>query len=76
LGYLLDATVATCDPSPRRAVPGSRAGDEVLHLDLHPANVMLTSSGPVVIDGTNARAGPAGPIVAMAYLIMGSSEVD
>lgn len=34
----------------------------VLHLDFHPANVMLTSGGPVVIDWTNARAGPAGPM--------------
>ena len=37
---------------------------------------MLTSGGPVVIDWTNARAGPAGADVAMAYLIMGSAEVD
>ena len=29
-----------------------------------------------MIDWTNARAGPAGADVAMAYLIMGSSEVD
>ena len=51
-------------------------GDTVLHLDFHPANVMLTSRGPVVIDWTSARAGPAGADVAMAYLIMASSEVD
>jgi hypothetical protein len=37
---------------------------------------MLTGGGPVVIDWTNARVGPAGADVAMAYLIMGSSEVD
>jgi len=51
-------------------------GDAVLHLDLHPANVMLTSRGPVVIDWSNARSGPAGADVAMAYLIMASSEVS
>jgi aminoglycoside phosphotransferase (APT) family kinase protein len=51
-------------------------GNSVLHLDLHPANVMLTRRGPVVIDWTNARAGPAGADVAMAYLIMASSDVD
>ena len=51
-------------------------GGTVLHLDLHPANVMLTSRGPVVIDWSNVRSGPAGADVAMAYLIMASSEVD
>jgi hypothetical protein len=51
-------------------------GDRVLHLDLHPGNVMLTSRGPVVIDWSNARAGAAGADVAMAYLIMASSDTD
>ncbi len=63
-------------PAPAGLRPGLGPGDKVLHLDLHPANVMLTSRGPMVIDWTNARAGPAGADVAMAYLIMGSSEVD
>jgi tRNA A-37 threonylcarbamoyl transferase component Bud32 len=51
-------------------------GDRVMHLDLHPANVMLTSSGPVVIDWTNACAGTPGADAATAYLIMVTSEVD
>jgi aminoglycoside phosphotransferase (APT) family kinase protein len=51
-------------------------GNRVLHLDLHPGNVMLTARGPVVIDWTNARAGAPGADVAMAYLIMASSDVD
>lgn len=51
-------------------------GDRVLHMDLHPGNVMLTSRGPVVIDWSGARAGAAGADVAMAYLIMASSDVD
>jgi aminoglycoside phosphotransferase (APT) family kinase protein len=62
-----------------KAPPGLRAfgpGDRVLHLDLHPANVMLTSRGPVVIDWNNASAGAPGADVAMAYLIMASSEID
>jgi aminoglycoside phosphotransferase (APT) family kinase protein len=63
------------------SAPGSLAaafgpGDKVLHLDFHPANVMLTSRGPVVIDWSNVRAGAAGADVAMAYVIMASSEVD
>lgn len=51
-------------------------GDRVLHLDLHPGNVMLTADGPFVIDWTNGCAGEAGADVAMAYLIMASSEID
>lgn len=51
-------------------------GGHVLHLDLHPGNVMLTAGGAVVIDWSNACAGPAGADVAMAYLIIASSDVD
>ena len=52
------------------------AGQRIMHLDLHPGNVMLTAGGPVVIDWTNAAAGPPGADVAMAYLIMASSDLD
>ena len=51
-------------------------GDRIVHLDLHPGNVMLTAGGPVVIDWTNAAAGPPGADVAMAYLIIASSDLD
>jgi aminoglycoside phosphotransferase (APT) family kinase protein len=51
-------------------------GGRVLHLDLHPGNVMLTADGPFVIDWTNGCAGEPGADVAMAYLIMASSEID
>lgn len=43
------------------APPGARVapmpGDRVLHRDLHPMNVMMTSDGPMVIDWSNASAG-------------------
>ena len=32
----------------------------VLHLDMHPMNVIMSPGGPVVIDWTNAAGGPAG----------------
>jgi len=48
----------------------------VLHLDLHPDNVLLTRSGPVVIDWSNAAVGPAGADVAQTILIMAVSEAD
>jgi tRNA A-37 threonylcarbamoyl transferase component Bud32 len=51
-------------------------GDQVMHLDLHPGNVMLTADGPVVIDWSNGAAGPPGADVAMASLIMRTSEVN
>jgi aminoglycoside phosphotransferase (APT) family kinase protein len=63
----------TAPPGLRRPVG---RGDQVLHLDLHPGNVVLTPGGPVVIDWSNGCAGPAGADVAMAYLIMASSDTD
>ncbi len=42
----------------------------VLHLDLHPMNVMITRSGPVVIDWTNAAGGPGGFDGAITYVEM------
>ncbi len=63
---------------PRPFGQGTRASslDRVLHLDLHPGNIMLSSAGPVVIDWSNGAAGPPGADVAMAALIMRVSEVD
>ncbi len=51
-------------------------GDRVLHLDLHPGNVMLTADGPMIIDWSNGAAGPPGADVAMASVIMSISEID
>ncbi|MEU5155261.1 phosphotransferase [Glycomyces sp. NPDC021274] len=36
---------------------GGTRGCAVLHLDLHPENILLTEDGPQVIDWTNAAAG-------------------
>ena len=46
------------------------SGDRVLHLDLHPMNVLLGDDGPVVIDWTNAAGGPPGFDAAMTYVVM------
>ncbi|MDO3686261.1 phosphotransferase [Micromonospora sp. C28ISP2-4] len=43
------------------ALPALRSADpavRILHLDLHPANVLLTATGPVVIDWTDSAEGP------------------
>jgi aminoglycoside phosphotransferase (APT) family kinase protein len=44
-------------------------GERLLHLDLHPENVLLSSRGPVVIDWTNARAGDPNLDVALTWVI-------
>ena len=37
-------------------LPDVDGGDRLVHLDLHPMNVMLTPSGPIVIDWTERGA--------------------
>jgi aminoglycoside phosphotransferase (APT) family kinase protein len=44
--------------------------EPLLHLDLHPQNVLLATDGPVVVDWSNARPGPPGLDVAMSGLIL------
>ena len=51
-------------------------GHSLLHLDLHPANVILTDSGPFVIDWTNAAFGPAGLDVALSALLFAVFALD
>lgn len=49
---------------------GAHPGDRILHLDLHPDNVMLAARGPVVIDWRNAAEGPPDRDIAVTLLIM------
>jgi aminoglycoside phosphotransferase (APT) family kinase protein len=74
LAGLHDRLHAIAAPASLRARFGP--GDRVLHLDLHPGNVMLTAAGPVVIDWSNVAAGAPAADVAMAWLIIATSEVD
>ncbi|MEV4275204.1 phosphotransferase family protein [Actinoplanes xinjiangensis] len=46
------------------------SGDRILHRDLHPENVMLTSRGPVVIDWHNAAHGRPAVDVCLTAVIM------
>ncbi|MFI9582990.1 phosphotransferase [Streptomyces sp. NPDC052236] len=48
----------------------------VLHLDLHPDNVMLTPDGPMVIDWRNTEEGPPGLDWGMSSLILAQAAVD
>lgn len=49
-------------------------GDVTVHGDLHPANVLLSPRGPVVIDWANAGRGPAGADVADAWLVLAAGR--
>ncbi|MEL7974645.1 phosphotransferase [Isoptericola sp. F-RaC21] len=51
-------------------------GGSLLHLDLHPFNVIMSARGPVVIDWTDARPGPAPLDVAMTALTFALSALE
>ena len=42
----------------------------LIHGDLHPANVMLSNTGPVLIDWTNYRIGPRGVDLAITWIVL------
>ena len=64
-------------PVPDLTLPRRFGGGEVLaHGDLHPDNVMLTSSGPMVIDWTNTGVGPRHAEAASTWIIVATSEID
>jgi aminoglycoside phosphotransferase (APT) family kinase protein len=50
-------------------------GTDLLHLDLHPLNVIMGPSGPVVIDWPNARRGPAAFDVALTWALLTAGEI-
>lgn len=56
--------------------PGGDPGLRVVHLDLHPENVMLGPVGPVVIDWRNARDDEPDLDVAMSALILAEVAVN
>lgn len=58
---------------PARVAAGP--GHRVLHLDLHPENVILTPDGPMVIDWRNTEEGPPGLDWAMSALILAQVTV-
>lgn len=51
------------------------SGNQVIHLDLHPLNVMIGPKGPVVIDWTGACAGDPDIDVGIAWLLMAAGEI-
>lgn len=51
-------------------------GDVLVHLDLHPDNVVLTTDGPVVIDWSNAAVGVTGLDAANTWLTLAAGRPD
>ncbi|MBF8192850.1 phosphotransferase [Nonomuraea sp. K274] len=49
--------------------------DRILHLDLHPDNVLLTPRGPVVIDWCNTEEGPPALDHALSAVILAQEAV-
>ena len=51
------------------------SGDRLVHLDLHPLNVMISDRGPVVIDWSNAARGDGDVDVAVAWILMAAGGI-
>src|SRR5256712_7701848 len=47
----------------------------MLHLDLHPLNVILSPQGPRLIDWTNAACGTGPADVALTWLLMATADI-
>ena len=62
-------------PPPPELPSRGGAGPTLVHLDLHPENVLLTPRGPVVIDWTAGGSGRAEHDVAMAHVILATSDI-
>jgi len=50
-------------------------GDRVVHLDLHPLNVLLAPNGPVVIDWSNVALGDPLVDVGLAWVLMAAGQI-
>jgi aminoglycoside phosphotransferase (APT) family kinase protein len=56
--------------------PNTDPAVRVLHMDLHPQNVLLSSAGPVVIDWRSTREGPPDLDVALSAVILAQVAAD
>jgi aminoglycoside phosphotransferase (APT) family kinase protein len=54
--------------------PGVPDGGAIVHLDLHPMNVMMTSNGPIVIDWTNSTRSQPEFDAAMSYVLVTTAD--
>jgi hypothetical protein len=50
------------------------SGDRLLHMDLHPLNVLVGADGPMVIDWANARSGDPSIDAALTWVLLATGE--
>jgi aminoglycoside phosphotransferase (APT) family kinase protein len=62
-------------PGPAWLTAMPDGGDRLLHLDLHPLNVIMSPKGPVVIDWPNARRGDPMADVAVTYALIACGHI-
>src|SRR4051794_16820621 len=62
-------------PAPPFARRPFDRGDALIHLDLHPLNVLIGEDGPVIIDWTNACAGPGALDEAYTWVLVRTSQI-
>jgi aminoglycoside phosphotransferase (APT) family kinase protein len=55
--------------------PGTMEGTALLHLDLHPLNVIVAGRGAVVIDWPNAARGTPAADVALTWILLESGQI-
>jgi aminoglycoside phosphotransferase (APT) family kinase protein len=74
LGHLHHRLHDIAAPPWMRPAPGPE-GDRVVHLDLHPMNVLLGEHGPVVIDWANAARGRPEVDVGLTWILLAAGEI-
>jgi len=62
-------------PAPDWLHPRLGDGRSIVHLDLHPDNVILSADGPVVIDWSNAGRGDPNAEIGDLWLIMANADI-
>jgi aminoglycoside phosphotransferase (APT) family kinase protein len=62
-------------PAPDRLPAPFGAGEALLHLGMHPENVLLSARGPVLVDWERAGRGPAEADLALCWVIVAMSVV-
>ena len=62
-------------PAPEWIPVAPCGGGDLLHLDLHPLNVIMANSRPVVIDWSNAARGEGDVDVALAWILIASGDI-
>ena len=62
-------------PPPEWLRRSDLGGDRIVHLDLHPLNVIMSARGPVVIDWANAMRGEPLFDAALTYVLLTCPEI-